>query len=385
MVSAVAGRRILYLACGGHYTLAVAEHDPRAARWSRESLDLDLSISNAVSAAAGLIAGSGPSKMLLSAGSTGASGVSLGGPGSDRGAAGVQGSRGAAPGTGGLVLSGSYNSLSSSSAPSSSRGESGGLAGGSGSGGGTASSLIRRSERRIETRHSDKGFLMSKSSRGSALTRSVDRSCPGGSGGGSGGLATQSLGLALGSGEMRGVSFAPTPATVIGGVRSSDHGVSGAFGSGGSPDPHMMSLQTLAKASKKSRLAIANSFKGAASGMVRNDSNASSASSRQGWGDSSSHKAQQGQLQLAGRSSFRQVSYSSYSQRSDQDLMTVSTNSSLSSITPSASGHSLHDSMGGDGGEGAMSPGASVGEDFQRQLRWAWQKLGALLAVLVPI
>jgi hypothetical protein len=176
-------------------------------------------------------------------------------------------------------------------------------------------------------------------------------------------------------------------------------------GSGSSGlDPSLMSLQSLAKVSKKSRLAIGKSFKGGGSsaaagssgatapfgGLPRNDSNSSASSSRQGLAEalgigigsgSSSYRLQQYYgsssgvpLQSSGGRSFRQASAGSYSARSETDLMTVSTNSSLSSVAPSPSVHSMHDGRGGDLGDGVAGPpaaaaAAAAGEDALRQLR----------------
>jgi hypothetical protein len=170
-------------------------------------------------------------------------------------------------------------------------------------------------------------------------------------------------------------------------------------------DPSLMSLQSLAKVSKKSRLAIGKSFKGSGSaaagsssapfgGLPRNDSNSSASSSRQGLAEalgiglgsssSSQYRQQQQQygsssgvplqLQSAGGRSFRQPSAGSYSAKSETDLMTVSTNSSLSSAAPSPSVHSMLEGRGAEGGEGVASPpaaaaAAAAGEDAIRQLR----------------
>lgn len=344
VVSAVAGRRILNLACGGNYTLAVCEHDPRAARWSRDSgADPDALLGLSSAASGSLVSGSGPSRLHLSAAALGGGGGSGGGPGppSERGNGGATpaAAGGVAAQRGGLPVSASYSSLASS-VPSS-RGE-----GGSG-GGGAIASLSRRSERgRLEGRLSDRGFPVYSSGSSSyhtagagssgreqqhgpvsssrsmgLLTRSLDRSliglglAPGGRGDASVGPAASSSSHAShavtpGS-DPRTVSWAPSPSgarcqrgaagrAALSGSHNS-RGFGGGGGSAASSGPSLslgqsgglqdLSLSALASAAKRSHLPLPRSFKKLGGGAVlRHDSTHSSGSSNSraaaGWGGS---------------------------------------------------------------------------------------------------
>lgn len=407
-MSAVAGRRILFLTCGGNYTLAVCEHDPRA-RWSRDSLDEGLPTAPSGS----LVISSGPSRLHLS-GTTLTPGGSSGGPGAaiDRALAaagnsgisnaGLSGAQRAA-GTGGLTVSASLSSLASSVQS----GREGGGGGGSGGGSGT-STLARKSDRgRLETRYSDRGFPVHAGSHGSSgsreqqtpssskslgmLTRSMDHSFGGISGGG--------LGLAHQQGAGNHVSWAVSPGDGNGSssrsllrMGNSSKALGGSFSSGPSMNAGSsglqlqdLSLQALAHASKRGHhLPLPKSFKkGLKAAMGRSDSNSSNRHAH--WNDWQSQNQGMGVTRgpgmvtggsgtpkelwasaPSGRTSSRQLSYSA---RSEPDLATVSTTSSMTSaamsVTPSPSLHSMQEGRVFEG-SGEMQ---AASDDFQRQLR----------------
>jgi hypothetical protein len=407
IVSAVAGRRILFLTCGGTYTLAVCEHDPRA-RWSLDSFNEGL----APAPSGSLISSSGPSRVHM-AGSALTPGGSSGGPGAaiDRtlsmvANSGISNAVGAqrAAGTGGLTVSASLSSLASS-VQSGSRGEPGG-----GSGGGSgATGLARKSDRgRLESRYSDRGVpahscghgssgsreqsLMSSKSLG-MLTRSFDRSLSGlvVSGGGAG-PAQQQQQPQQGAGSH--VSWAPDSSSSSRSLLrmgNSSKGFKGSFipsmnAANSGLQLQDLSLQALASATKRSHLPLGKSIKKLA--MGRSSSHNSSSSRHAQWSDAqsqiqggASNTRGPGMLPggagtpremwtTSGRSSFRQLSYSARSEL-EQDLARVSATSSMTSaalsMTPSPSVRSIQE--GRVVVDAAGDAQVSAVEDFQRQLR----------------
>lgn len=412
-VNTLQGRRILFLTCGGSYTLAVCEHDPKS-RWSRDSLD-EGALTSAQSGS--LVSSSGPSRLLLAGGAL-TPGGSSGGPGgaADRaglaaaansggmlgGASGVQ----RAGGTGGMTVSASLSSLASSVA-SGSRGEGGG-AGGSG-GGSMASGLARKSDRgRLESRYSDRGFPVHAGPHGhggsnnngssrelqhvqqqhpqlagtrsmGVLSRSFDRSLGGlgPSGGGAGGAHHGQHGLGPSY-----VSWAASPGegsssrSLLRMGHHSSKGFGQSPGAGNSLGVQDMSLQALASASKKQHhLPLPKSFKKLAS-RGRSDNRHATWADWQSQGQPPSSGNTRGpgastpkeQWATSARTTSRQLSYSA---RSEPDLATVSASSSMTSaalsMTPSPSIHSMQE---GRVAEGLGDVQGSSSEDFQRQLRW---------------